>query len=205
MSEEIINPSLNYIRGYRDVNDARERDYAYEYESYDAFITNFIAIVNDLVRNLYPYAESHIQEEIEELPTMKWGPDIRYTIVKILRAIYVSYALPITHEVSLIKNAHYGREMREPIFNAFMKMGANQEFLYKAVSSDFIYTDIGNNNALLIRYIGPHRPKIILPGTVEDPEDSENELTVTALYSTLFSDVNWLTYMKLPEGITAIY
>lgn len=203
--EEIVNPALNYIRGYRDVNDERERDYAYEYESYDAFISNLISIVNDLVSNLYPYAEWHIQEELEELPTMKWGPDIRYTIYKIFRAIASAYNLPIAYELSVIRYVHYGRDMREPLFNALMKMGANQDFYYKATSDDFFYIDIGNDEAELIRYIGPQKAKIELPKFVVNPSNPSNQLTVTSMYVDIFSGANWLSAMKIPDTIKAIY
>lgn len=204
MSEEIINPSLNYIRGYRDVDDARERDYAYEYESYDTFIFNLLSIVQDLVSNLYPHAEDDIREEIEELPTMKWGPDIRYTIYKIFRAIAATYNLPISQELSIIRYAHYGREMREPLFNALMKIGANQSFYYKAKSEDFVYTTT-SDGAFLIRYIGPHKGKIEIPESVIDPNDSENLISVTSMSISLFSNARWITAIKVPNTINAIY
>jgi len=203
MSIPIINRALDYIRGYHDVDGAIERGYNYEYELYDNVLDALIETLQSMIDDLYPGVYDEVIDDLNNLSSLKWGPEIRNAIYRIFRTIAVEYDVSISYELSLIRYAHYGRDMREPLFDALIKMGANQDFYYNAKSTDFIY-EIINNEATLIRYIGPHRKKIKIPETVNDLIDPDISVPVKTLSAILFTNSTWLIGIKIPDSVTLI-
>lgn len=158
------------------------------------FISDLIELTTTLTDTIYPDAD--ISEYVETLQNATFGPVIRKAIYDIFKELSRVSGIYIGRELAAIRLAHFGRDMRKPIYDALMKLGIDGDLYYKAQASDFVYT-ITNDSATLVYYIGAVHPYMELPDKVEDVD-------VNILASTLFNENEWIKDVIIPNTVTQI-
>lgn len=187
-----------YIQKEGDVYVVSTSDYYLDFDYIRSLIIDMTTVLSE---TLYPTA--NISEFITALQTATFGPEIRTAIYNIFKEFARVSGIYIAKECASIRLAHFGRDMREPIYDALIKLGIEGDLYYDAVSSDFRYI-VDNGVATLNYYIGGNHPYMKLPEKVEDPEDPETMVDVVCLASTLFNDNEWIKDVVIPDAVTQI-
>lgn len=188
-----LSSSLNIIRGYTVGTGKIEKSYIVDAYFYDNVITS-LSLCFKMLGIKY---DVDISTERANLESEKWGPRIRSIIRDTLLKISNAAGIKISLELSLIKNAHYGRDMREPLFDALVKLGAEGDFYIKTPITDYIYQTT-QSGVILLYYKGEHHAFIEIPayaGTEESP------IAVIGISPFLFSDNEELMGVKIPGGV----
>ena len=195
----MFDKELLKIRGYRFKNDDNYYVGDVVFNGKDELINALISIVSTLASAKYPNAD--ISDEIAALPNLKWGSDIRKTIYTMMKKLADQTNKFLYRELTLIRTAHFGRDMREPLYDILIKLGAGENLYYPTTGDDYIYT-IDNGVATLELYKGSNHPYLTIPQYVKDGND--NDIQVTTLSCMLFSEMKWLQGVYIPEGVTTI-
>ena len=199
----IFTDELRDVRGYT----AKEGDvYIVTYHSDDRYGFDYIRsliieMTEALSETIYP--EANISEYITALQSDTFGPDIRRDIYNIFKELSRASGIYIGRELAAIRLAHFGRDMREPVYDALIKLGIEGDLYYNAVSSDFIYSIMGGY-AYLDYYIGDIHPYMRLPNVVDDFNNPGYTVEVRALSSTLFDNNDWLKDVVVPLTVDQI-
>lgn len=122
---------LDTIRGYKIINEIKYYDPVYY--SFNTVRDAIITVLNVLMLNKYP--EVDISEELETLQTATWGPTIRNTIYNAIKKFLSTTNIIAMTQITEIRYAHYGSDMREPLYDILIALGAND------VGSEFITKD----------------------------------------------------------------
>lgn len=200
----IYDNELNELRGYWDKDDdvyIINRSYADEYLSFD-YIRSLIIEMTTTLRNTL-YRTANIASYVTTLQNATFGPTIRKAIYDIFKELARVSGIYLGRELASIRLAHFGKDMRQPVYDALVKLGIEQDLYYDAVSSDFIYS-INGGYATLDYYIGEDQPYIRIPATVDDISNPGYTAEVRMLSTTLFTDATWLKGVSVPFGVTQI-
>lgn len=161
---------------------------------FNPFIDDLIFMVTALAGALYRDAD--ISDYVETLQNSAYGPTIRKAIYDIFRELSRASHIYIYSELCAIKSAHFGRDMRQPIYDALKKLGIDQDLYVQTTGDDYIwYEDSGD--VTIVRYIGPAWPYIIMPETIDGN-------TVTTVSSLTFNGNKTIMGVKFPANATSI-
>lgn len=118
---------LDTIRGYRVISKTDNEEIRYYDPTYYDFNIVRDSIVSALgTVNFVLYPEIDIQTEIENIVNEKIGYNIRDNIYKAVKKIIDTTDKPCTIDLSIIRHAHYGSDMREPLYNILISLGAGR-------------------------------------------------------------------------------
>lgn len=161
----MLNEELTIIRGYDIVTapDGSEiRQHQNEYYSYnlviDSLITAFTLIAVKRwrfsnARDDFGHYTDPTMRTIENLKILTFGPDIRKAIADIVLQISTKAERPQYATYWEILGVHYGRELRDILYNFLIEFGAEEDFYYQTQPSDFLYST-SENGVTLVKYIG---------------------------------------------------
>lgn len=194
----MFDKDLKKIRGYQSRNGDSYYVFDTVYKGKAELINSLLTIVTAICASKYPDVD--ISEEVAKLPNLKWGPDIRNTIYMIFKKIAVGSGIYLGRELVAIRYAHFGRDMREPLYDALIKIGAEENLYYPTTGDDYIYT-ISNGVATLQLYKGEVHPFLAIPNYVND---GGSDIPVGVLSCLLFSNCDWLEAVYIPENVTKI-
>lgn len=192
-----LTSTLDIIRGYNEhiVGDRMVKSYQDEYMPYNAVLDAIKRCIDLLVLNKYPDAD--ISEYRTALDNARFGPDIRSAIYECIKCLATEAGVTLYSELSEIRYAHYGRDMRDSIYSALIKLGAGDELYVQTTIDDYIYNR-ADNGITLLSYKGDELPFIALP------TDDGNGVNVIAVSPFIFSDNETIIGVKIPSTITEI-
>jgi hypothetical protein len=200
----IYDSELIELRGYRAKDDdvyIVNKVGADDYLGFDYIRSLIIEMTTTLSNTLYRTAD--IASYVTTLQNATFGPTIRKAIYDIFKELARVSGIYIGRELASIRLAHFGKDMRQPLYDALVKLGIEQDLYYDAVSSDFIYS-INGGYATLDYYIGEDQPYIRIPATVDDLSNPGYTAEVKTLSTTLFTNATWLKGVSVPHGVTQI-
>lgn len=197
----ILSNELRTVRGYVMASYPSEGIEFPIYQSGDYgmidVMDSIVTILTTLVEMRFPTVD--ISEELTKI-NAKWGPDIREGIYEACKKLLNAAGVNCNIELAHVRNAHYGSEMREPLYKIFYDLGADDDVYTPTTPDDYIYI-IDNNEAELIYYIGEPHQFISIPDHVIL---NGNEVPVTKLAPTLFNDNNTIMGIEIPNGVEVI-
>ena len=182
----LFDSKINIIRGYIPNNVGATPWYVQDYFYYKTVMDAVIACLNELARR----AEIDISDDIRILNTRTFGRDIRKDLYSICSKICIAMGKPRMLELYKIKTAHYGRDLRDPLADIFIKLGILEDHFDPTDEDDYIY-----DNGEIIYYKGTKRSPMI-------PNILGNEF-VTTITSTAFGTTD-IEGVIIPEGVTTI-
>lgn len=147
----MVDTELKNIRGY-DIDDTGKKylNTALPYTNVrDAIITIFTL----LAKKKYKVWDDGMSAICFNLNMHTFGPMLRDDIVEGLELLQSKSDVSIFFEIAQVKESHYGREMRQPLYDALVRLGAEEDFYYQTQPSDFLYSTT-ENGVTLIKYIG---------------------------------------------------
>lgn len=192
----IYDNKLIELRGYRAEDDdvyIVNRD-AGDYLSFD-YIRSLIIEMTTTLRDVL-YRDANISTYVTTLQNATFGPTIRKAIYDIFKELARVSGIYIGRELASIRLAHFGKDMRQPLYDALVKLGIEQDLYVQTTGDDYIwYEDSGN--VTIVRYIGPTWPYIIMPETIDGN-------TVTTVSSLTFNGNKTIMGVKFPANATSI-
>lgn len=126
---------LNIVRGYRIYNKSGEerRLYYPTYYSYNTVRDAIVTVLQTLMFNKYPDVD--ISTEIQTIQTATLGTTIREAIYSAVKKLLNSIGIVAMVQISQVRYAHYGSDMREALYDILIKLGADD------VGSSFVTQD----------------------------------------------------------------
>lgn len=131
-----LTSALDTIRGYKIMINSAGEEYkfydenAYEYNNVrDAIVT----VLQTLMFNKYPDVD--ISTEIQTIQTATLGITIREAVYSAVKKLLNSIGIIAMVQISQVRYAHYGSDMREPLYDILIKLGADD------VGSSFVTQD----------------------------------------------------------------
>lgn len=131
-----LTSALDTIRGYT----IMENQAGEEYKFYDENAYNYndvrdaiVTVLQTLMFNKYPDVD--ISTEIQTIQTAKLGTTIREAIYSAVKKLLNSIGIVAMVQISQVRYAHYGSDMREPLYDILIKLGADD------VGSSFVTQD----------------------------------------------------------------
>lgn len=118
--------NLDVIRGYTVVTKPDGTEYkSHDISSY--YFNNVRDAIADVLTFLSDtkYSSVNIVNELFIIKNNKWGPDIRDAIYNAVKKLLKAADMKSFENLSKIHHAHYGSEIREPLYSVFVQLGAN--------------------------------------------------------------------------------
>lgn len=167
----VLTESLRIIRGYDIVNigDKYYKNYVLEPD----YISLYFSNVNDAIYrclntlNRVLYQDVDISAELGEISTHKYARRLRTAIYNAVKKLSIGAGINLGIQLAQIKNAHFGSDMREPLYDALIKLGAEGDMYYQTTAEDYIWRK-ESGNVILVRYLTTNHPYIITPQTIDD-------------------------------------
>ena len=117
---------LDTIRGYRINEDTPGNPYKFYDPLYYPFNTvrdAIVTVLNTLMLN--KYSEVDISNEIETIQTATRGPAIRNAIYDAIKKFLSTTNIVAMTQITEVRYAHYGSDMREPLYDILIALGAD--------------------------------------------------------------------------------
>lgn len=140
---ETLDTNLKIIRGYINRTNPDGKQYIDEYMP---FVTVKQAII-DAINEIKRYYITSISEDLASFSEDTFGPKMKDDILEILRKMSTEKAIRIYSEMSAIKSATYGRDIREPLYDALVKLDIPPSVFGQSLK-DSMETIIRYNNGI---------------------------------------------------------
>lgn len=177
---------IDIIRGWSDSMGPKDVGWKTEYCPFHTVLTAIVECLEELALR----AEVDISSDITSLQSSTFGPTIRsnlYNVCNKVAAAYNKWSIP---ELFKIKTAHYGRDLRDPIADLFIKLGLLEDHYDPTTDNDYIC-----DNADVLYYIGNKRSPII-PAEIDGVQ-------IVTLTTSSFQGSN-IQGVSIPEGVEVI-
>lgn len=177
---------INIIRGWTDYGNPQETEWNTEYYPFHTVLTAIVECLEELAARV----ELDISSNITSLQNATFGPTIRSNLYDICNKVAVAYNKWTVPELFKIKTAHYGRDLRDPIADLFIKLGLLEDHYDPTTDNDYI-CDVAD----VLYYIGNKRSPII-PAEIDGVQ-------IVTLTASSFAGSN-IQGVSIPEGVEVI-
>lgn len=157
---------------------------------------NFNVVINSIFTAFttlkIKYPEADITDKLSSLSTATFGRTIRSLIYDICREFCRAAGIVAFSQLGRIRNAHFGADIREPLYELLIKLGADED-----ITSLLYIWEVNNEEVTLIKYIGQGFTVLTVPETIHD-------YPVKILGSELYMNNEEITRVTIPNGPSVI-
>lgn len=148
----LLDEELKIIRGYVVVTVAGKEIKDYFYDG----TYNYDDVIDAIHKCLYLLSVSKYHTNVATIDSIKshtFGPYIREAIAKSVEDIIIASGVVYDPTPIKIREVHYGRDIRDILYDFLIRYGAEEDLYYQTTKSDYIYTT-SESGVTLIKYIG---------------------------------------------------
>lgn len=201
----VLTKDLEIIKGYGLLNigdKIYKQYYTDDMDSGSGFPSlYFKPVMESIIRcfdlmNKVLYPDVDITEELNTLRNGDFAKEFRTAIYDVIQKFATAAGKNLKILLGKIKLAHFGSDIREPLYDALIKLGADGDMYYQTVAEDYIWRK-ESGNVILVRYLAEDHPFIITPQTIDGSP-------VTEISPFTFDNHEELMGVRIPSGTTTI-